>query len=381
VEQQSPQVSALAPISPTTAPPVSPAPPEGPITGSWPTVPPAPAPKPPPPTPDAPEPPSLVMNAPTAPIRISAVSLPAPRATDDDEPPTMAIPPVSERTQPIATRAEQPGSGTGATVTEEPGSRAGTGADIAWTEERRERSDQSEEGRRRPVGAGTRASGASASGSASATSSESPLLQLQRTVRRQQALTRTPGRDLVWQPRFAYTSALVILFALTVVSMPLWIVLYRITDTATGGAPVADLVALCMMLLGGFLTGAAAWVIIIEMRGRVRMVDTLARSGEREALIAPATPELPVLDAPVDGAMDPMARPREAAWDPDAAAAAHQARVEAQQVNAASMLEASSKLLTAFSTVLRSFGQLPAQVAMLAVALALFVGATMLSLH
>jgi hypothetical protein len=198
---------------------------------------------------------------------------------------------------------------------------------------------------------------------------------LQRSVRRQQP-TRAPGKDLVWQPRFAYSSALVILFALTVVSMPLWIVLYRITDTATGGPPVADLVALCMMLLGGFLTGAAAWVIIIEMRGRVRMVDTLAKTGEREAMI---TPELPVLDAPLDVPVDPVARA--VAWDPEAAAASYQARVEAQQVNAASMLEASSKLLAAFSSVLRSFGQLPAQVAMLAVALALFVGATVLSLH
>jgi hypothetical protein len=215
---------------------------------------------------------------------------------------------------------------------------------------------------------------------ASAENTESPLLQLQRTVRRQQAAARTPGRDLVWQPRFAYSSALVILFALTVVSMPLWIVLYRITDTATGGPPVADLVALCMMLLGGFLTGAAAWVIIIEMRGRVRMVDTLAKTGEREAMIAPAAPELPVLDAPLDVPADPLAR-REPVWDPDTAAATYQARVEAQQVNAASMLEASSKLLTAFSNVLRSFGQLPAQVAMLAVALALFVGATVLSLR
>jgi hypothetical protein len=200
---------------------------------------------------------------------------------------------------------------------------------------------------------------------------------LQRSVRRQQ-VARAPGRDLVWQPRFAYSSALIILLALTVVSMPLWIVLYRITDTTTGGPPVADLVALCMMLLGGFLTGAAAWVIIIEMRGRVRMVDTLAKTGEREAMIAP---ELPVLDAPLDMPADPIGRSREPVWDPDAAAASYQARVEAQQVNAASMLEASSKLLSAFSNVLRSFGQLPAQVAMLAVALALFVGATVLSLH
>ena len=46
----------------------------------------------------------------------------------------------------------------------------------------------------------------------------------------------------------------------------------------------------------------------------------------------------------------------------------------------AATLEVSYKLLQSFSRVLRAFSQLPAQVAMLAVALALFVGATVLSL-
>jgi hypothetical protein len=315
-----------------------------------------------------------------SPISFPSVSIPAPRAAAPEDDPTIAIATTRRATE----TGPEPGA---VSSPAEPGPEPGT----VWTEERRdsgagtpttERGTSEAEasnweqrrGKTVPLGPRTRAS------EASAESRESPLLDLQRTVRRQQAAARAPGRDLVWQPRFAYSSALIILFALTVVSMPLWIVLYRITDTATGGPPVADLVALCMMLLGGFLTGAAAWVIIIEMRGRVRMVDTLAKTGEREAMIAPASPELPVLDAPLDVPSDPLAR-REHVWDPDAAAATYQARVEAQQVNAASMLEASSKLLTAFSNVLRSFGQLPAQVAMLAVALALFVGATVLSLR
>ena len=61
--------------------------------------------------------------------------------------------------------------------------------------------------------------------------------------------------------------------------------------------------------------------------------------------------------------------------------AAITARVEAQQASATATLEASSRLLTSFSTVLRAFGQLPAQVALLGVALSLFVGATFLSLN
>jgi hypothetical protein len=290
------------------------------------------------------------------PIRFPGGSIPPPRvAAAEDDAPTIAI-----------SRADPPGA-TGETtaVIADPGAGASP-------------TDPEPDTTIRP-GPGPGPGAPARASAASAENTESPLLQLQRTVRRQQA-ARTPGRDLVWQPRFAYSSALIILLALTVVSMPLWIVLYRITDAANGGPPVADLVALCMMLLGGFLTGAAAWVIIIEMRGRVRMVDTLARTGEREAMIAPAAPELPVLDAPLDVPSDPLAR-REPMWDPDTAAATYQARVEAQQVNAASMLEASGKLLTAFSTVLRSFGQLPAQVAMLAVALSLFVGATVLSLR
>jgi hypothetical protein len=209
---------------------------------------------------------------------------------------------------------------------------------------------------------------------------ESPLTELQRAMRRQQMAARNPREDLVWQPKFAYTSALIILLALAVVSLPLWLVLYRITDTSGDGAgpPVSDLVALCMMLMGGLLTGAAAWVIIIEMRGRVRMVDTLAKTGEREAMIVPAAPELPVLDAPIDRLMvaEPMLSPRPVG--PPASHASHSA--DAQPISAAATLEASSKLLSSFSSVLKSFGQLPAQVAMLAVALALFVGATVLSL-
>ena len=57
------------------------------------------------------------------------------------------------------------------------------------------------------------------------------------------------------------------------------------------------------------------------------------------------------------------------------------ARAEAEQANAAAMLEASSRLLSSFSAVLKSFGQLPAQLATLTVALVLFIGATILSLH
>jgi hypothetical protein len=204
---------------------------------------------------------------------------------------------------------------------------------------------------------------------------ESPLLELQRSVRRQQAHARNPRENLVWQGRFAYTSAVIILGAFALVSLPLWLVLYQ--SGAEENVRVADLLALCMMLLGGLLTCAAAWTIIIEMRGRVRMVDTLARTGEREAM---AAPEIPVLDAPLEPStlIRTPATVEQPSWEESNAALA--ARAEAQQMSAAATLEASSKLLSSFGLVLKSFGQLPAQVAMLCVALALFVGATVLSL-
>jgi len=56
-------------------------------------------------------------------------------------------------------------------------------------------------------------------------------------------------------------------------------------------------------------------------------------------------------------------------------------RIEAEQAEVAAVLEASSRLLASFSSVLKSFGQLPAQLATLTVALTLFVTATILSLH
>jgi hypothetical protein len=150
--------------------------------------------------------------------------------------------------------------------------------------------------------------------------------------------------ELIWQPRFALGSAAVVLVALTIVTLPLWIVLYRLVGTT--GTATADILALCMMLLGAFLAAAAGWVVVVEMRARIRMVDTMARRAERELLDQPLLPH------------------------------ALTARVEAQQV-----LEASGRLLASFSSVLRSFGQLWAQIAMLTVALALFAGATVLSLH
>jgi hypothetical protein len=200
---------------------------------------------------------------------------------------------------------------------------------------------------------------------------DSPILQLQRSLRREQAMARATRQDLVWQPRFALMSGLVILLALAAVTLPLWIVLYRSISPDNGGPQVAGLAALAMMLLGGFLAGAAAWVIIIEMRGRVRMVDTLARTGEREALIAPE-PEV---------SLESIGLHTDTTGAPTSIPSHIVARAETQQASAAAMLEASSKLLSSFSAVLKSFGQLPAQVALLAVALALFVGATILSLH
>jgi hypothetical protein len=213
------------------------------------------------------------------------------------------------------------------------------------------------------------------------TPDDSPLTVLQRSVRRQQAMARDFRQELVWRPRFAYSTAAVILLALTVVSLPLWIMLFRLVGASS--TDLGDVIALVMMLMGGFLTSAAAWVIIIEMRGRVRMVDNLARSGDRELAIAPAAPELPVLDAPLDRvSVQPLRVPSGlAGWEPGQPPPPLESRVEAQQISAAATLEASSKLLSSFSSVLKSFGQLWAQVAMLTVALTLFVGATVLSLN
>jgi hypothetical protein len=115
-----------------------------------------------------------------------------------------------------------------------------------------------------------------------------------------QAATEVPtgpvdrlSAELIWQPRFAIASAAVILVALTVVTMPLWIVLYRLVGTT--GAATADILALGMMLLGAFLAAAAAWVVVIEMRARVRMVDTMARDADRERLHQPTAPVVAML--------------------------------------------------------------------------------------
>jgi hypothetical protein len=308
-------------------------------SGDWPTVPPAPAPAKP-----------VVVSAPPAPLLGGTVAEPR---THDDDPPTMAIDTSTVAVVPRSTRS-------------------------------------------RPR--------------------TSPAAVLQDAARRRVARTTPRRPELVWQPRFAYGAAVVIVLALVAITLPLWIVLFRITG-APGTKP-AEVIALSMMLTGGFLTSAALWGILVETRGRFRMVDTLARSGDREALFGTPEPD-PGLDRPVDVLPFP-ALDRASATDPHgftmppipaSAVAAHAlpvpaqvtvptqyqpplsgpmpsqvpahiaARAEAEQANAAAMLEASSRLLGSFSGVLKSFGQLPAQIATLTVALALFVGATILSLH
>ncbi len=204
---------------------------------------------------------------------------------------------------------------------------------------------------------------------------EDPPLTVLRQSMRRPIVTRHYRNDLVWQPKFAYTSAIVILGAFTIVTLPLWIVLYRMIWA--NDANVVDILALVMMLLGGLVTSITAWIMVIEMRGRVRMVDNLARTGDREIAVAPAAPELPVLDTPVDQI---TVRPLRGGWQPGQPLPALESRVEAQQISAAATLEASGRLLGSFSSVLKSFGQLWAQVAMLTVALVLFVAATILSL-
>lgn len=307
-------------------------------SGEWPAVPPAPAPTKP-----------VVVSAPPAPVLGGGVT-----RSPDDEPPTMAIDTSSVPvlpTRPVRSTARV---------------------------------------RLRPGAA--------------------PLAALQESARRRVARSADRRHEIVWQPRFAYGAAVVIVLALGAVTLPLWIVLFRIAG-APGTKP-SDVIALSMMLTGGFLTAAALWGILVETRGRFRMVDQLARSGDRDSLFGPAEAEPdPIPFTPLDRA----ALDRAPATDPHGftiPVAAHAlpvqaqvtvpahyqqpqlggpmpaqvpahiaARVEAEQANAAAMLEASSRLLGSFSAVLKSFGQLPAQVATLTVALALFVGATILSLH
>jgi hypothetical protein len=306
-------------------------------SGEWPAVPPAPAPTKP-----------VVVSAPPAPVLGSG-----PTRSADDEPPTMAIDTSSVPVVPT-------------------------------------RTIRSARTRLRP--------------------STTPVAALQESARRRVARSAGRRKEIVWQPRFAYGAAVVIVLALVAVTLPLWIVLFRIAGVP--GTKPSDVIALCMMLTGGFLTAAAVWGILVETRGRFRMVDQLARTGDRESLFGPADPEPdPVPFAPLDrpaldrapatdphGFTIPVAahallvpahvtvpaqyQPAQLGGPMPAHVPAHiAARAEAEQANAAAMLEASSRLLGSFSAVLKSFGQLPAQVATLTVALALFVGATILSLH
>ncbi|HEY7225925.1 MAG TPA: hypothetical protein VH561_20285 [Micromonosporaceae bacterium] len=118
----------------------------------------------------------------------------------------------------------------------------------------------------------------------------------------------------VWQTRFAVGAATAVLVPFAAVAVPFLIALYRVAGSPA--VALSTLVPLGMVLLGLFVTAITTWVVVVEMRARVRMVDALGRTGEYEA---PGSP--------------------------------------------------------GFSGMLRPFAQVPAQLGLLAVALALFVGA------
>ena len=200
---------------------------------------------------------------------------------------------------------------------------------------------------------------------------------------------RQPGdHDLIWQSTFAYVTGGIILGALLLLTLPLWIVVFRLTDPASNngaGPDVGNLIALCMMLMGAFLTAAATSMIIVEMRARVRIVDALAHLGDRDA----AAYQLPSFDptpfdpaqlGPSPGEMNqPVTAPIPATAMPGAFSATTPGPMGQPSGRAGGHQGTTGELLGAFGGMLRAFGQLPAQVAMLAIALVLFVGATVLS--
>ncbi len=189
---------------------------------------------------------------------------------------------------------------------------------------------------------------------------------------------REPTDDLIWQSRFAQVAGGVIGGALLLLTLPLWVVLFGLTGKAAdngGGPEVRSLVGLSMLLLGVLLSGAATWMIIVEMRGRARMVDALARG--RDTGFGPASFE----PAHLDPARFDPARFDPARFDP-----AHFDLTQLGPGPDEANQPVTAPLPIRFATVapsggaLRTFGQLPAQVAILAVAAALFLGATILTL-
>jgi hypothetical protein len=219
---------------------------------------------------------------------------------------------------------------------------------------------------------------------------QSPILRLRGALR---SGPRSARNDFVWQPRFAYGTAGIILAALVLLTLPLWVVLFRMTDPAANngaGPKVASLVALCMMLMGAFVTGGATWMIVVEMRARVRLVDALAGIGGREMTqYPPGYDPAPLHPAHLNpghlnpGHLDPAyLGPAPGEMNQPVTApifavpgAHHPARAQADAVIA---LGGPVRLLTSLNGVPKSFGQLYGPIAMLAVALTLFVGATVL---
>jgi hypothetical protein len=86
---------------------------------------------------------------------------------------------------------------------------------------------------------------------------------------------------VVWPLRFAWIAAVLVVVAFTAATLPLWLTLYRTAGSPE--TPVTEVLALGMVLLGALLSAIAAWVVMVEMRARVRTVDALGEVGAYEA--------------------------------------------------------------------------------------------------
>jgi hypothetical protein len=89
------------------------------------------------------------------------------------------------------------------------------------------------------------------------------------------------SENLVWPLRFAWITATAMLVIFTVITLPLWLALYRAASSPD--TPLTDVLALGMILLGALLSAVTAWVVMVEMRARVRLVDALGPVGAYEA--------------------------------------------------------------------------------------------------
>ncbi|MEX0826759.1 MAG: SprB repeat-containing protein [Acidimicrobiia bacterium] len=94
-------------------------------------------------------------------------------------------------------------------------------------------------------------------------------------------VTTPPDREpvFIWSDSFASNAGLVVSFAFVLMLIPMWVVAYSVLRTENVGTHFQGAIAVQLLIVGAFLAAVAAFMSLIELRGRGVRLDQLDKLG------------------------------------------------------------------------------------------------------